>query len=353
MSELWKSINRWVEKMRRGGLKPTVSWFQEMHRERSPRWLRREAELAHLRALPDIPYDRGRPTGVLLSDEIESYALNGRMIEPYDCKNLKPAAYELTVGELYSKGGKTGQLSAEATKNEIVIKPFEVAIIQTHERLNLPNFLIARWNVRVRWAYEGLLWVGGPQVDPGYKGYLDCPLYNLSDREVRIRYGDPIAVIDFVTTTPPTEHSIKYDPFTRTRILFEDYTPDLLRSALATLAAEKIQGVETELKELRASMSGTIAVIFTVIGIVVAALALFVSRQVPGVFSNFSPTLLVSAFAVAVSFMMWAHTVYRHIRYDKPRKFWMFLFEVIGISLLIIIAYELYRLCRVPGCFLY
>ena len=51
----------------------------------------------------------------------------------------------------------------------------------------MPRFLIGRWNIRVTVAYKGLLWVGGPQVDPGWVGHLFCPIYNLSDQEVNFK----------------------------------------------------------------------------------------------------------------------------------------------------------------------
>lgn len=329
--------------------KRTKDWLKEIIRDRSPQRLRKDVELDHLRSLPEIPYEPDGPTGVLLSDHIERYAIRWRMIEPYNPQNLKPAAYELSVGELYSIGGQTRKLSQETGKNEIIIKPFEVVIIQTRERLNLPRFLIGRWNLRVKWAYEGLLWVGGPQVDPGYQGYLFCPLYNLSDKVVRLSYGEQIAVIDFVTTTPPTSQPIEHRYKGSRRILFEDYMPDLLQSALATRTERKLQAVETELKELRANVGTSVAIIFAAIGIIVSALALFVSRNVPEPFAYYSPTLLVSAFAVAVSFLMWVHTVYRHVRYDKPRKIWILGLELIGLILLALIAVELYLFRTTPG----
>lgn len=83
-----------------------------------------------------------------------------------------------------------------------VIPSYQVAIVQIRETLNLPKFLIGRWNIRVKRAYEGLLWVGGAQVDPGFRGHLCCPIYNLSNKEVRLEFGDTLAMIDFVVTTP-------------------------------------------------------------------------------------------------------------------------------------------------------
>ena len=84
----------------------------------------------------------------------------------------------------------------------LVLAPHQVAVVKTHEEINIPRFLIARWNLRVTWVYEGLLWVGGPQVDPGWQGALYCPIYNLAEREVVIPYMERVFTMDFTRTTP-------------------------------------------------------------------------------------------------------------------------------------------------------
>jgi deoxycytidine triphosphate deaminase len=272
---------------------------------------------------------------VLLSDRIEQLAKQYKLIEPFSLSKLKPAAYELSVGDLYSIGGKTFRLSEDPTNNEILIRPFEVVIIQTLERLNLPQFLIARWNVRVRWAYEGLLWVGAAQVDPGFKGYLACPLYNLSDKDIRLHRGDEIAVIDFVTTTQPTPDSKKYDPYKRTRILFEDYQPDRLRSALATEAKQRVDAFEFQLKNMSLRMDSFAGIFAGALGILVAVLALFVGNQLPEEFKRVSPALMVSAGAFAIAFVSLLLTSYRHLA-TPGRGRWIFGFSIVLIIALLV-----------------
>jgi len=211
-----------------------------------------------------------------LSDEIEYYVKKYKLIDPFDPKNLKPAAYELTVGDEYAIGGKIKQLFDEVGKNEIRIPPFEVVVIKTKEIINLPRFLIARWNIRVKWAYEGLLWVGGPQVDPGWIGNLCCPIYNLSDKEVTLRLGDAIAIIDFVKTTPFNKDSKKY-PRPPKRILFEDYNPDRLKSALYVEASRRIEQVEKDLNKFGSKLDTSIGINITVFSIIIAALTIMIS----------------------------------------------------------------------------
>lgn len=148
--------------------------------------------------------------GVLLSDAIERCVTAFKLIEPFNPENLKAACYKLTVGDEYALGGQMHTLSDHAGANEIRIRSFEVAVIKTHETINMPRFLIGRWNIQVSRAYEGLVWVGGPQVDAGYVGHLFCPIYN--------------------------------------RVLFEEYEPKKLISGLVRNAKERLDEVESKLK---------------------------------------------------------------------------------------------------------
>ncbi len=269
---------------------------------------KREAEKERLEKLPYLEQDPLKTTGVLLSDQIKYYSTNYKLITPFRDDNLKPASYKLTIGNEYSVGGTVKQLS-DASSDLIVIPPFEVAIIKTEETLNLPRFIIGRWNIRVHNAYKGLLWVGGPQVDPGYVGNLFCPIYNLSDKEVKLRLGDAIATIDFEKTTPfdPKNPDCKKFPRPPDRVLFTDYEPEGLRSALVSEAKTKIEEIDKRLtsaakdseEKIQSLTKSTdnrinnlsqrhdtvIAITFTSITILVAALAIFVTKAQPNEFT--------------------------------------------------------------------
>jgi deoxycytidine triphosphate deaminase len=188
-------------------------------------------------------------TGVLLSDAIKKCCDYFGLITPFEERNLKPANYTLRIGDEYAISGKIYPLSDSPGQAQITIKPFEVAIIKTLETINMPAFLIGRWNIQVSKAYKGLLWVGGPQVDAGYVGNLFCPIYNLSERPVTLNYGDPIAVIDFEKTTSVTPASKSY-PFPPEKILFQDYEPETLQSALATQAEDKIKEIREPVRSV-------------------------------------------------------------------------------------------------------
>lgn len=287
----------------------------------------RETEIDRLRQLYDRrPADESEFSfqGVLLSDAIEQCVASFGLITPFEKKNLKPACYKLTIGDQYALAGEIHDLTDQSGNNKIVIPPFAVAVIKTHETINMPRFLIGRWNIQVPRAYQGLLWVGGPQVDAGYVGYLYCPIYNLSSEDVILKKGQSIAVIDFVRTTPFNQNSILYK-FPPDNVLFEEYDPDKLVSGLVERAQKKMTALESKLDEnvnqtktiLRDTETSTkqelkliggridnfILITFTVIAVLFAAVTIFVSRADQASVWN-PPLFIVSLTTMSLS--LWA-----------------------------------------------
>jgi deoxycytidine triphosphate deaminase len=211
--------------------------------------------------------------GILLSDQITYFARNHQLLSPFNPENLKPAGYELTVGDEYFLSGEFLTLTGRIT-----IPPFEVAVIKTGEILRLPRYMIARWNIRVRHAYSGLLWVGGPQVDPGYVGHLFCPIYNLSDKPVTLNLGDPLALMDFQKTTfydkeKPKDELVRY-VFPPQRVILEDYGIDDLKSALFTWAGRKLEEFDESIKNLESRFVTFTQISFAIFALVIGLLAL-------------------------------------------------------------------------------
>lgn len=155
---------------------------------------------------------------VLLSDQIQYYIRRlsppllsnpkGQSISDLELKDcLDAASYKLRLGDEAHVGGEWVPISQH---HPLVLPAHQVAVIKTHEIVNIPRFLIARWNLRVTWVYEGLLWTGGPQVDPGWKGELYCPIYNLAERQIVIPHKERVFTMDFTRTTPFHEDAELY-----------------------------------------------------------------------------------------------------------------------------------------------
>lgn len=217
---------------------------------------------------------------VLLKDEIEYYAsLDPPLIENFAKEGLKPASYYLRLGSECRVGGKEHNLSDE--RPTLVIKPHDIAVVSTYEKVNIPGFLIGRWNQRVTSAYEGIVWVGGPQVDPGYSGHLYCPLYNLSNRDVELQFKKPLFMIDFVKTTRliKDEDSLWKRPAEKADSLARHDTHNL-ESALT----ERFEKMDTEIGDMKSEIRGFQQVIFIVLAIIIAAVAAIASLGVFGLF---------------------------------------------------------------------
>jgi len=101
-------------------------------------------------------------------------------------------------------------------------------------------------------------------------------------------------VIDFVVTTKPPDGGGDYkrDFTNRKRIVFEDYRPNDLQSALVTKAQDRLDKIEkglsehrasvnTEISDLRNTFTNSLGIVLAAVGALVTALALFVGRVEP------------------------------------------------------------------------
>ena len=236
-------------------------------------WRKREEEFRRLKQdeyKPSEDDDRRCLYGVLLAGEIERLANERNLIKPFEKVHLKPAAYQLTVGNEYFVGGEYFTLDGD--DKTIVIRPFEVVVVKTHETICMPRYLIARWNIKVTLAYKGLLWVGGPQVDPGYVGHLFCPIYNLSNRDVTIKFRDEIAVIDFTKTTSFEKDKVgqsEYEryPWPPRRVIIEDYGIDDLKSALYHYVKERVDKMEASVGSVENRLAWFTTLVLTIFAI--------------------------------------------------------------------------------------
>ena len=264
---------------------------------------------------------------VLLADEIGYFStsdripVDQRLIDPFEPERLRAASYQLTLGNQVHVGGRHHVMQ---DSKPLILEAHQVAVVSTREVLRIPRFLVARWSIRVRKIYEGLLWTGGLQVDPGWVGQLFCPIYNLAEQEVELRSGEGMFTIDFIRTTPLTaeyRNMGETDKFKKTWFVPEFQTlaeHDSNRLHSAPLEALK------ELKQLagfRELGLGAVALIFVVLGVMVAALGVLAARPVvdPGApwLSAWPMTSLlisVAALGFSVSSLGFAIVVYRKLR---------------------------------------
>ena len=122
------------------------------------------------------------------------------MIEPWSDELLKPAAYELTLGAYYVIDGKVQEPLTEL-RPWLELPKNSIVFVSTEQRIRLPHYIAARFDLAIEFIYQGILLGTGPQVDPGFQGYLSCPLHNISSDSVHMQFGKPFAKMDFAKTS--------------------------------------------------------------------------------------------------------------------------------------------------------
>lgn len=70
------------------------------------------------------------------------------------------------------------------------------------EYFRLPNYMAARFNLRIQNVHRGLLLGTGPIVDPGFCGHLLIPLHNLTSNRYSFRQGEGFTWFEFTKITP-------------------------------------------------------------------------------------------------------------------------------------------------------
>jgi deoxycytidine triphosphate deaminase len=152
---------------------------------------------------PDIP------PALLNSADIIDYARKAFIISPFylDEKYFKPASYSIVFSGYYIFwdfiGGKSVRKEEQLKDGEyLTLKSNSIAFLRLEPYIQLPNYLAARFNLQINHVYRGLLLGTGPLVDPGWCGYLNIPLHNLTGEDYKIQKGAPMIWMEFTKVSP-------------------------------------------------------------------------------------------------------------------------------------------------------
>ncbi len=143
------------------------------------------------------PFEPSDVGAVLLSDQIHFLAHEIGLIDPFYEKNLRPASYDLRVGNVYY----VDDCRVDLTEEPIEIPPNGLVYIKTEEKFNIPYYLVARYSLRVQQVYRGLLIDNGLHIDPGYCGHIWIPVHNFTTQSRTLAMGQEFISVEFNRTT--------------------------------------------------------------------------------------------------------------------------------------------------------
>jgi len=151
------------------------------------------------------PYPEIKP-GLLNSAEIMDYVDAVGILYPFYRDNndkFKPASYEIDLlGQVVRfEDGKKIEHTVERG-DAFTLPSNSIAFVEVEPMFRLPEYIAARFNLRIQHVYRGLLLGTGPLIDPGFVGKIYIPLHNLTSREYHLRAGDGLIWVEFTKLAP-------------------------------------------------------------------------------------------------------------------------------------------------------
>lgn len=144
--------------------------------------------------------------GVIPSQIIKKLIKFSQLIAPYKDDCIQSASYDLTLGDSYLKGDDGCIKNLDHNNPNLVLQAGDSAIVESLEIVRLPSFIAGRFDLRVKYFFQGVVLSNGPQVDPGYHGRLFCLLMNTSTKPIEFRKGHHFATIEFTQLAEPSEN---------------------------------------------------------------------------------------------------------------------------------------------------
>lgn len=157
-----------------------------------------EVEKMHTKYVNKDPFPNILPA-LLNSADISDYIEATGMLFPFRKEDLKPATIALRIlGKIvYWDEGHTKKVIYLRDKDTFKLRRNSIAYVTLEPYIQLPNYIAARFNLKIDNVYKGLLLGTGPIVDPGFCGKLSIPLHNLTNNDYKFKGGDKLIWMEF------------------------------------------------------------------------------------------------------------------------------------------------------------
>lgn len=158
-----------------------------------------------------------------IAQRMDDYSL---ILEPFDRDRLQPASADVTLGDTFAVFRRDRAIIIDPKQDsaelldyrtveegeDFVIHPGEFVLAHTHERLAMPNDLVARVEGKSSLGRLGLLVHSTAGfIDPGFDGQITLELACVNSIGIKLYPGMPIGQLSFERTrTVQHAYSGKY-----------------------------------------------------------------------------------------------------------------------------------------------
>lgn len=123
---------------------------------------------------------------------------------------LKPASCAIPLGGPFvywtdpaSREKKPEKKAGTLADGEVLeLERNSIVYLTLEPEFRLPDYIAARFNLKIRDIYRGLLVGTGPLVDPGFTGRLSIPIHNLTSNSYQLVGGEPLVWMEFTKISP-------------------------------------------------------------------------------------------------------------------------------------------------------
>ena len=136
-------------------------------------------------------------------------------IEPFYQDGLEPASYDLRLHwELLVSPSRHERAQPIDLRNEpgnkYAVQPGRFVGILTDEILTIPLSIAGRFGLRSEFTRQGLVWFGGIQLDPGFRGRIAISLFNAGPEPIALEWRRKTFTVEFNFLDQPVEESQRY-----------------------------------------------------------------------------------------------------------------------------------------------
>ncbi len=174
-----------------------------------------QAKERHERWKSEDPYPEIEPALLNSADLFDYLAMTG-MVHPLEINPLKvdeilkPASCGIRIGGecIYwtyepEREDPTVKTTLELDANGVLtLPPNSIVYASIAPTIRLPNYIAARFNLSIKYVYQGLLVGTGPLVDPGFDRKIQLPLHNLTSSSCQVPASDAVLWMEFTKLSP-------------------------------------------------------------------------------------------------------------------------------------------------------
>ena len=173
-------------------------------------WLNKKPEEKYAKFATKDPFPEINEA-LLNANDVVKYIATVGIIHPFIPGQLSGVTYTANFsGNIYYYEPEGKQIYKSLSDNEsFTLESNSVYFLEIDSYFRVPDYMVLRYNLRVKNVYKGLLLGTGPIIDSGFQGKLFIPLHNLTSNSYIIKKGAKLIDIEFTKLSLRPDWEIK------------------------------------------------------------------------------------------------------------------------------------------------